>query len=78
MELDKKRNNSDDSSTAICDIAQKDLREPCYPTVRQFVMRKIEASNFLWCCSTNQGPSSVMQHVVSVDSLSLLLHSTEA
>ena len=27
------------------------------------------------CCLTDQGPPSVMQHIVSVESSSLLLHS---
>ena len=30
-----------------------------------------------WCCLTEQGSPSVMQHVVSVESSSLLLHSIE-
>ena len=38
----KTRKNSDDSSTAICNITQKDWTAPCYPTVRRFVMRKID------------------------------------
>ena len=33
------------------------------------------ASDFQWCCLTDQGSPSVMQHIVSVKSLSLLLHS---
>ena len=33
------------------------------------------ASDFQWCCLTDQGSSSVMQHTVSVESSSLLLHS---
>ena len=40
----KTRKNSDDSSTAICDITQKDLMAPCFITVRRIVMRKID------CC----------------------------
>ena len=31
------------------------------------------ASDFQWCCLTDQGSPSVMQHVVSVESPSLLL-----
>ena len=33
------------------------------------------ASVFQWCCLTDQGSPSVMQHIVSVESSSLLLHS---
>ena len=33
------------------------------------------ASDFQWCCLTDQGSPSVMQHIVSVESSSLLLHS---
>ena len=33
------------------------------------------ASDFQWCCLTDQGSPSVMQHIVSVKSSSLLLHS---
>ena len=33
------------------------------------------ASDFQWYCLTDQGPPSVMQHIVSVESSSLLLHS---
>ena len=33
------------------------------------------ASGFQWCCLTDQGSPSVMQHIVSVESSSLLLHS---
>ena len=39
----KTRKNSDDSSTAICDITQKDWTAPCYITVRRFVIRKIDS-----------------------------------
>ena len=35
------------------------------------------ASDFQWCCLTDQGSPSVMQHVISVESSSLLLHSIE-
>ena len=35
------------------------------------------ASDSQWCCLTNQGSPSVMQHVVSVESSSLLFHSFE-
>ena len=38
----KTRKKSDDSSTAICDITQKDWTAPCYITVRRFVIRKID------------------------------------
>ena len=33
------------------------------------------ASDFQWCCLTDQGSPSAMQHIVSVESSSLLLHS---
>ena len=33
------------------------------------------ASDFQWCCLTDQGSPSVLQHIVSVESSSLLLHS---
>ena len=33
------------------------------------------ASDFQWCCLTDQGSPSVMQHIVSIESSSLLLHS---
>ena len=33
------------------------------------------ALDFQWCCLTDQGSPSVMQHIVSVESSSLLLHS---
>ena len=33
------------------------------------------ASDFQWCCLTDQGSPSVMQHIASVESSSLLLHS---
>ena len=33
------------------------------------------ASDFQWCCLTDQGSPSVMQHIVSVESSSLLLNS---
>ena len=33
------------------------------------------ASDFQWCCLTDQGSPSVMQHIISVESSSLLLHS---
>ena len=33
------------------------------------------ALDFQLCCLTDQGSPSVMQHIVSVESLSLLLHS---
>ena len=33
------------------------------------------ASDFQWCCLTDKGSPSVMQHIVSVEPLSLLLHS---
>ena len=32
------------------------------------------ASDFQWCCLTDQGSPSVMQHIVYVESSSLLLH----
>ena len=32
---------------------------------------------FQWCCLTDRGSPSVMQHIVSVESSSLLLHSIE-
>ena len=35
----------------------------------------IFASDIQWCCLTDQGSPSVMQHIVSVESSSLLLHS---
>ena len=35
-------------------------------------------SDFQWCCLTDQGSPSVMQHIVSVESSSLLLHSYSA
>ena len=31
--------------------------------------------DFKWCCLKDQGSPSVMQHIVSVESSSLLLHS---
>ena len=43
--IKKTRKNSDDSSTATCDITQKDWTAPCYLIVRQFVMRKIDFRN---------------------------------
>ena len=33
------------------------------------------APDFQWCCLTDQGSPSVMQHIVSVESSSLLFHS---
>ena len=33
------------------------------------------ASDFQWCCLTDQGSPSTMQHIVSVKPSSLLLHS---
>ena len=33
------------------------------------------SEDFQWCCLTDQGSSSVMQHIVAVESSSLLLHS---
>ena len=35
------------------------------------------ASDSQWCCLIDKGSPSVMQHVVSVESSSLLLHSVE-
>ena len=36
----KTRKNSDDLSTAICDITQKDWTAPCYLTVQRFFYEK--------------------------------------
>ena len=33
------------------------------------------ATNFLWCCLADQGSPTATQQIVSVESLSLLLHS---
>ena len=49
-----------------------------------FVVKKLTgqksyfASDFQWCCLTDQVSPSVMQQVVSVESSSLLLHNTDA
>ena len=41
----------------------------------RFNVLSSSASDFQWCCLADQGSPSVMQHIVFVESLSLLLHS---
>ena len=57
----------------------EDVHVVCVPQFLSF-FRKINlvifpVSDFQWCCLADQGSPSVKQHVVPVESSSLLLHS---